>query len=120
MIPPVVATNITITQEAQMTTIYRQGDVLIREVSAIPAGAKTVPREGGAVVLAHGEVTGHSHAIGSEFAHLVAEGAQRFLRATRPVALRHEEHGEIILPAGQYEVVIQREWSPSAIRNVED
>ena len=103
-----------------MTTIYRQGDVLIREVLAIPTSAVAVPSENGAVVLAHGEVTGHSHAIGSEFAHLVAEGAQRFLRATRPVALRHEEHGEIILPAGQYEVVIQREYVPGAIRNVAD
>ena len=102
--------------------IYRQGDVLIREVSAktVPAAALDVPREDGKVVLAHGEVTGHSHAIASKFAHLVAAGAQRFLMTERPVVLKHEEHAEIHLPAGAYEVVIQREYEPSAIRNVED
>ena len=101
-------------------TTYRQGDVLIRSVEAIPAKTTAVPREAGRVVLAHGEVTGHSHAIASKFAHLVAVGAQRFLRADEPVVLRHEEHAEIKLPAGSYEITIQREWTPSEIRNVAD
>ena len=102
--------------------LYRQGDVLVRAIGAASFPAKTteVPREGGNVVLAHGEVTGHSHAIASPCAHLFAAGAQRFLRAEKPVVLRHEEHSEVHLPAGHYEVVIQREYVPGAIRNVED
>ncbi len=32
----------------------------------------------------------------------------------------HEEHGPVTLPPGDYKVVIQREYSPEAIRNVAD
>ena len=42
--------------------MYRQGDVMIREVSSLPANAKAVKNRG-RIVLAHGEVTGHAHAI---------------------------------------------------------
>lgn len=101
-------------------TTYRQGDVMIRKIGSIPHWAAPVPREHGRVVLAHGEVTGHSHAIASRFAHLVAKGARRYLHAEKSVVLRHEEHAEIRLPAGNYEVTIQREYEPGAIRNVAD
>jgi hypothetical protein len=103
-----------------MTTIYRQGDVLIKAIESIPEKTTAVPRENGTIVLAHGEVTGHSHAIASRFAHLAADGARRFLRADREVTLRHEEHGPVQLPAGSYEIVIQREYEPGAVRNVAD
>lgn len=100
--------------------IYRQGDVLIRSVKDIPADTTPIPRENGSIVLAHGEVTGHAHAIASEFATFVAAGGLRYLDAKIPVSLRHEEHGEIQIPAGKYEIVIQREYTPQEIRNVED
>jgi len=103
---------------------YRQGDVLVIETAAIPADAKPVEREAGRIVLAHGEVTGHSHAIASQdarFAAVVAKGAERrFLESKKPVALDHEEHATIKIARGAYEVVIQREYSPGAIRNVAD
>lgn len=105
-------------------TMYRQGDVLVLRVDSIPAGGKPVERENGRIVLAHGEVTGHSHAIPSRdarFTAVVAAGAERrFLDAKKPVKLLHEEHGEIIIARGTYEVVIQREYEPGAIRNVAD
>lgn len=42
----------------------RQGDVLLVPVSKLPAGCKHIEPEGGRrFVLAHGEVTGHAHAI---------------------------------------------------------
>lgn len=47
-------------------TMFRQGDVLVvlTAVAALPAGAKEVqPEKGRRIVLAHGEVTGHAHAI---------------------------------------------------------
>ena len=93
--------------------IYRQGDVLLRRVASIPAGAKEVARDQGRVVLAYGEVTGHAHAIVDEGAVLlsVAESAT-FLRLTKGARLIHEEHATIALPAGDYQVVRQREYRP--------
>ena len=44
------------------TKHYRQGDVLIMRVPKIHKN-KPMEREGGKVILAHGEVTGHAHAI---------------------------------------------------------
>lgn len=42
----------------------RQGDVYLIPVAALPAGCKPIQPEGGRrFVLAHGEVTGHAHAI---------------------------------------------------------
>ena len=101
--------------------IYRQGDVLIRRVTSIPANVREVPRDNGRVVLAYGEVTGHSHAIDNAAARFVEnEAALRFLELKESVQLRHEEHATIELKSGVYEVVIQREYEPSEIRNVAD
>lgn len=103
---------------------YRQGDVLIRAVRAIPKGVKPKAREGGRIVLAYGEVTGHAHAIADEAAtlfSLLEDGAEEFyLRADGAVVLRHEEHGEIAIPAGTYKVTRQREYAPDEIRSVAD
>jgi hypothetical protein len=41
----------------------RQGDVQIQQISKLPQGCTEVPPEGNRIVLAHGEVTGHAHAI---------------------------------------------------------
>lgn len=99
----------------------RQGDVLVRAVESIPKDTTDIPRENGKIVLAHGEVTGHSHAIASESARFVVnEQALRFLDLDKRSALRHEEHREIRLPAGQYEVTIQREFDGEYTRNVAD
>jgi hypothetical protein len=47
-----------------MNTIYRQGDVMLRRVDALPAQAAALPpTEPTRVILAYGEVTGHAHAI---------------------------------------------------------
>ena len=42
---------------------YRQGDVLIVPVRSMPGGMARRERDGGRIVLAYGEVTGHAHAI---------------------------------------------------------
>ena len=102
-------------------THFRQGDVLLLAIDpdSLPAYARPVPRHGGRVVLAEGEVTGHAHAIHSPAATLLRAGtdadAPRFLRATAPVDLVHEEHATIALPEGLYSVVIQREYIPPEI-----
>ena len=112
-------------------THFRQGDVLLLAVDpdSLPAYARPVPRRGGRVVLAEGEVTGHAHAIHSPAATLMRLGsgadAPRFLRTNARVDVVHEEHGTIALPEGLYSVVIQREYvlpevSPVAFRRVVD
>lgn len=104
--------------------MYRQGDVLIVPVKSIPRHAEPVARENGAVVLAHGEVTGHAHAIKDQRAALFRDPklAAIFMRVSgdSAVALEHEEHDTIELPPGNYQVIRQREYSPEAIRNVAD
>jgi hypothetical protein len=99
-------------------THFRQGDVLLLAIDPhdLPRSARPEPRAGGRVVLAEGEATGHAHAIRSAAATLLRDGggteAPRFLRATAPVDLVHEEHATIALPAGAYRMVIQREYVP--------
>lgn len=101
--------------------MYRQGDVLIIPCKAIPKGAKPVARETGRVVLAHGEITGHAHALLDRNVNMVEKDMRRFLEITGGGAsVVHEEHGTIKLNAGFYEVIRQREYSPEAIRNVAD
>lgn len=106
-------------------THYRQGDVMVRKVGTIPAAATEVQNEG-RIVLAHGEVTGHAHAIGIEEAaeFTFAEAGsivRRFLKVfDKGAKLKHEEHATIPLPPGLYEIVQQREYTPEAIRNVAD
>lgn len=105
--------------------MFRQGDVMVRSVAKIPNNAQTVENQG-RIVLAHGEVTGHAHAIdvaeAVEYTMAEAAGAvRRFLKVFEGGArLKHEEHATIPLPPGLYEIVQQREYSPEEIRNVAD
>lgn len=102
---------------------FRQGDVLIERVDAIPESAKKtiVARDNGRVILAYGEVTGHAHAITEEHVTMVeVDEAIRYLDVQMEAFLRHEEHAPIALPPGIYKVTRQREYSPEAIRNVAD
>lgn len=103
---------------------YRQGDVLIERVGLLPKDAKKIARENGRVVLAHGEVTGHAHAITDKQCDLFASERNpgvTFLEIRDAVAaLKHDEHATISLAPGTYRVTRQREYSPEAIRNVAD
>ncbi len=104
-----------------MSKMYRQGDVLIVAVNEIPE-SQPVAREQDHVVLAHGEVTGHSHRIASRHATLMrTEADVRYMRVTAPVELRHEEHSPVKIPPGNYRVTIHAEYVPGALpRRVED
>jgi hypothetical protein len=107
-----------------MNQHYRQGDVLIVAVKSIPAEAKP-KKNTGRIVLAYGEQTGHAHAIAvreaKEFSMQDAAGVvTRFLSVASGATVRHEEHAPIALPAGLYEIVQQREYTPEEIRNVAD
>jgi hypothetical protein len=104
---------------------YRQGDVLVEGVNSIPKEATMiVDRENGRVVLAHGEVTCHAHAIADHGVTLrrvpTAPGVSYLEIAEALAMLTHQEHATVALPTGVYRVERQREYAPAAIRNVAD
>lgn len=98
--------------------LYRQGDVLIRRIAALPT--KLTPRKSG--ILVEGEVTGHAHRVETLEATEVYEvGPSLYLRVGEEgVRIVHEEHAPITLPPGNYEVFRQVEYSPAELRNVAD
>lgn len=153
--------------------MYRQGDVLIQQIASLPSKLNPVPRENGRIVLAHGEVTGHAHALAEAGTKKFTgeDGAEYFdvkgphlkfalpivrewrgqvmvnhpklgiiefakadveIRADEVVVngafglLKHDEHNTQGIPAGLYKgggatgIVRQREYTPTAIRNVAD
>jgi hypothetical protein len=99
--------------------IYRQGDVLIKRIKAVPQNTAKV-RESG--ILAFGEVTGHCHKVDNlEQAEVLEVGNDLYLRVSdEGVRIVHDEHAPICLPKGDYAVVIQQEYTPQEIRNVAD
>ena len=109
------------------TKLYRQGDVLFRAIPELPAGSR---KKRDNATVAYGEVTGHSHALAvedRESAEVLEIGDGLFVHVTASdirieggATFIHEEHGAVTLPPGDYEVTIQREYSPEAVRNVAD
>ncbi len=100
--------------------LYRQGDVLFRRVVAVPKKDRKKRKDG---VIAYGEATGHTHAVADlEAAEVYDVGDQCFLSVTAEggVSIVHQEHGPILLPQGDYQITIQREYTPEEIRNVVD
>lgn len=98
--------------------LYRHGDVLVEAVDAIPEQARKLHH----LVLAEGELTGHSHRIAERDAAVLYQGQQgMFLSVHADVAtLVHQEHGPIQLERGAYRVWLQREYTPREIRVVRD
>ena len=99
-------------------------DFVIREDEAAKLGDK-LQREAGRVVLAHGEATGHAHALDDEHVTLYADPtptkSERHLRIVKTSAwLKHEEHAPIELPAGLHKVRRQKEYDPRDNRMVAD
>jgi len=118
-----------------------QGDVFIERISKLPDGVTAIKKEQGRVVLAHGEVTGHAHAISAKHVRQfraaentpTLDGMGVKLRAggglpsetflvveDKPCSLLHEEHDPIQIAPGIYRVTRQREFVDGEIRNVAD
>jgi len=101
--------------------LYRQGDVLFKEVKQVPKDGKV--RKSGHIL--EGEATGHIHRVAEAQlteADVLDCGAGLFMKVTGEggVSIVHEEHNPVVLPPGNYEIVRQREYSPEEIRNVQD
>ena len=104
--------------------MYRQGDVLVRPLRRDQKikGAE-VPPEGGRVILAHGEATGHAHAFqrGAVMFRDDGGGGGTFVRIKKGGAdLVHEEHTTHRIPAGDHRVIRQLEYSEQDIHQVAD
>ncbi len=99
---------------------FRQGDVLIIEVTeAIPNEAKVIEKD--TLTLALGEATGHSHTIASPGAIMYAVKENiRLMNLQEAAELVHQEHAPIKLPAGNYQIIRQVEYTPQRVVNVAD
>lgn len=96
--------------------LYRQGDIVLREMSRLPEGVCVC--SGG--ILAYGERTGHSHRIDGD-GQVWRQDTRLYLELEQPSRIVHEEHETLTLPPGLYEVVGQREYvSPEEDRLVFD
>lgn len=92
----------------------RQGDVLLVESNKVIEGQPEARAADGAIVLAHGEVTGHRHrfVVGKDSGEVIANKAARQLTLQRTTALVHEEHTHIDIPGGvRIDLPKQVEWT---------
>lgn len=104
--------------------LFRQGDVMLRQINSIPASAKKAK----SAVVAEGEGH-HEHKAVGDLDVLELED-QLFLSVNTEGRLVHvhtgtenlADHHPIDLPAGLYEVIHQRQYNPyeKAIERVRD
>ena len=98
--------------------MWRQGDIFIRAISAVPQEAASRPLPH--TVLAHGEVTGHSHRVVDPAALFAGDGCFYLDVRADQARVVHDEHGTITLDRGVYRVWRQREYTPQRIVTVQD
>jgi hypothetical protein len=97
-----------------MVSMYRQGDVLLIRVEELPPKKKR--RKMKTDIIVRGEATGHAHRIfnGTLYQNWSrTQRPRRFIKANKGAKLIHDEHGEIDLEEGIYQIVRQREYDPS-------
>ena len=91
----------------------RQGDIWFESVAKVPS--KGLKKKTDAI-LAYGEMTGHSHSITtpiSDCESYVDEQGDIYIRSDKDIAVGHDEHNTITLPANEWICVSrQREYSP--------
>lgn len=98
-----------------MKNYYRHGDIMLKEVDALPLGKTTSHHT---LTIALGEATGHHHSLFEirdvEYTKAPIEYLNlddgRFLIIHQPVLLRHQEHHELRIEPGIYEITEEREY----------
>ena len=88
--------------------MYRQGDVLLKQVTELPEGTRNI----NTTTIALGEATGHHHTFRNGQVQVLEANAILFAVVAEPSQLTHQEHDTITVPPGTYEVVRQREYTP--------
>lgn len=112
-------------EAASFGDTFRQGDVYITLIEAVPAGSqilKAVPKQ-----LAPGKTQGSRHCLKS------TRGVKAYalkepnaydgpvIELTKPNVITHPEHGDVSLPCGIYAISFQRtEDSEGRQRRVQD
>jgi len=90
--------------------IYRQGDILIREITELPKNLKKINNP----ILAYGEATGHHHKLVKEredqFDILEDNSGNKYLQLKDPTQLTHQEHKPITIEKGLYFISHEREY----------
>jgi len=104
--------------------MYRHGDVILVRREALPKGEVTEHKE---LTIALGEATGHHHTLypatsAAGSIKKVVVGDVVFLEVGEDYFLRHQEHREIRIDPGCYEILIEKERDPfrDVIRKVVD
>lgn len=98
---------------------FRHGDVILIP-KPLPENAKEKKFEGD-VTLAYGEVTGHSHRISEGVAGVFEFDDKAYLKIQSELAtLSHEEHKALQIPQGEYEIIIQKDYTPDGWKKVQD
>ncbi len=88
----------------------QHGDVLLKRIDKLPKGVVEVPRKEGRIVVMEGEATGHHHVITAEPATLWEIKGDLYLEVTAPVTITHEEHKELPIPKGIYQIGRVKEY----------
>lgn len=103
-----------------------QGDIYIKRVDKLPAGAIKVEPENGRVIVTHSE-TGHHHLMNADAVtmyRLPDSIMDCLLVVDQPTALEHlrehDTHEPIMFDKGVYHVRRQQEYTPEGLRRVED
>lgn len=99
--------NINVKGNEMNPNYLQQGDTLYFS-EAMPKDAVKTKFDG---VVQHGEATGHAHRLtGKDYEYFETPKKERYLRILKPTMLRHEEHKEIEIPAGDYRIDIVKEY----------
>jgi hypothetical protein len=105
----------------------RQGDVMMVYVAKTET-PPVIVEPGQKIILAHGKVTGHTHALRSDDPIIIQPSkpvfdasAERYIQLLDSGKLCHEEHDIAIMRAGTIEIGVQVEAGPdNMLRKVED
>lgn len=98
-----------------------QGDVFFRRAAGIPKGAKALAKTSRGYIIAEGEATGHAHVVDDDV-ELYENDGTLYLRTSKTVEVRHEEHRPVSLQPGIWQAGIVREYDPflEEVRSVAD
>src|SRR4030042_4759484 len=92
--------------EINMNKLYRQGDVLLKQIDKLPLKAKKKEDK----VVAYGEATGHKHEFKNSEVELYLLNSRLYAQVGVPSPLIHPEHDEIEIEPGVYKIDQEREY----------
>ena len=85
----------------------RQGDVCLTPVKQIKGEQECK----GEKILAYGEVTGHKHILKGDATFYKHQNQVLVEVGEQGAQLIHDEHGQLSVPKGIYQVVLQRQFT---------